>query len=188
MFEFRPIAGEIHVTSPFGAFEGLRKRPHSGVDLRAAVGTPVYAPSAGVVRLADGVGHSNDPGGIELVIQLDNGFRVGFAHLSQCVADKVGMKVTAGQLVAYTGATGIGSGPHLHITLRNRSGDRIDALPFITQAKDPGVDLPTVTLPGSHPGDAGSSPAPRSNSEVKDAPAPAKPAPLRRSNGGKPST
>ena len=184
MFLFRPLSGEIHVTSPFGAFEGLRKRPHSGVDLRAKVGTEVFSPNSGVVRLADGVGDSHDPGGFELVIQLDNGFRVGFAHLSKVLVS-VGEKVSAGQKVAESGASGIGTGPHLHVTLRNRSGDRIDALPFITQAQDPtaGSSKPVGNDP--HKVDnGGSNPPPATKPQESPNAVSAKPAPLRRKNGG----
>jgi murein DD-endopeptidase MepM/ murein hydrolase activator NlpD len=166
MMKYRPLSGELHVVSPFGAFEGFRKAPHTGVDLRAPVGTLVYAPNDGVVRMSDSAAQAADAGGVELVLQLDNGFRIGFAHLSEILPDPgdgkqlaVGDRVVAGQPIAKTGASGRVTGPHLHVTLRDRSAVRIDAMPYFKDALDP-------------------KPLPREG--VADVAAPSEPAPRRR--------
>jgi murein DD-endopeptidase MepM/ murein hydrolase activator NlpD len=128
------LEGPIVVTSPYGAQENFRRKPHSGVDLRAAPGTRVYSPGHGVVRMADGEDDGEDSGGLEVVFALDNGWKIGFAHLS-LHAVGVGERLPPGIPFAETGATGIGiTGPHLHVTMRNPSGARVDPLPHLLAA------------------------------------------------------
>ena len=46
-----PIAGTVKITSPFGMRSGTN---HAGIDIRASVGTGVFASGAGtVVRASD---------------------------------------------------------------------------------------------------------------------------------------
>jgi prefoldin subunit 5 len=109
----RPIDGEI--LSGFG----MRVHPvyrvrrmHEGLDFRARVGTPVYAPGDGTIQFA-----ANRLGGYGLTIDLDHGYGyvTRYAHLSG-FADgiRAGVKVKRGDLIGYTGRTGRVSGPHLH--------------------------------------------------------------------------
>lgn len=136
VFAALPLRIPLSVSSLFGAKEpGLRSAPHSGVDLRAPEGTQLFSPGAGVVTLADDDEiEGEDAGGLELVIQLDNGHRVGFAHLLVVVV-RVGDRVEQGELVGATGATGHVTGPHLHLTLRRPDGTRIDPLPHLQAIK-----------------------------------------------------
>lgn len=108
----KPLAN-IFVTSKFG----LRNRGttwwHNGIDLRAAIGTPVYAVADGIVK----VSHDNK-GGYGLYITLNHGkWGSLYAHLSQ-YNTFVGQEVKAGQLIGYTGNTGDSDGPHLHFEIR----------------------------------------------------------------------
>ena len=114
-----PIRGRMHVSSPFG----LRIHPvtkrykrHSGVDLIAQHGTPVYAVYDGIVTRASryaGYGKCVD-------IKHKNGYASRYAHLSRMVV-RPGAKIRKGQLIAYSGATGVATGPHLHFELaRNK--------------------------------------------------------------------
>lgn len=109
----RPVDGEI--LSGFG----MRVHPvyrvrrmHEGLDFRARVGTPVYAPGDGTIQFA-----ANRLGGYGLTIDLDHGYGyvTRYAHLSG-FADgiRAGVKVRRGDLIGYTGRTGRVSGPHLH--------------------------------------------------------------------------
>ncbi len=99
------------ITSPFRSSD----RPeHNGVDLRAAVGTPITAPRDGVV--AD-IGY-DDAGGNYLVAMLANGKRLGLAHLRDMPALDVGDVFARGALLAFTGESGNARGPHLHLTLK----------------------------------------------------------------------
>lgn len=110
-----PIRGKIRVSSPFG----LRIHPvtkrykrHAGVDLAANYGTPIYAIYDGVVTRASrysGYGKCVD-------IKHKNGYASRYAHLSR-FAVRPGAKVRKGQLIAFSGASGVATGPHLHLEL-----------------------------------------------------------------------
>jgi murein DD-endopeptidase MepM/ murein hydrolase activator NlpD len=102
----------IEVTSPYGR---RGREFHEGVDLRAKVGTPVYAAGNGVVLYAA----SRIRGyGRMVVIRHDSGLSTVYAHNSRLLV-KQGQKVRQGQLVAYSGNTGHTRGPHLHFEVRN---------------------------------------------------------------------
>lgn len=82
---------------------------HSGIDIRAGSGTPIYAPAAGTVVHA---GLAQDYG---TAIVLDHGqdIRSLYGHLSK-VSVQPGQRVVRGTVLGYTGNTGRSSGPHLH--------------------------------------------------------------------------
>lgn len=87
-----------------------RPQGHIGVDLRAPIGTPVYAPVSGVMRTSWGV-----QGGRWGILYGDDGIRYRFGHLSSVV--KLG-RVSEGDLVAKTGNSGtLTSNPHLHLDM-----------------------------------------------------------------------
>lgn len=110
-----PIRGKMRVSSPFG----LRVHPvtkrykrHAGVDLVAGHGTPIYAIYDGVVTRASryaGYGRCVD-------IKHKSGYSSRYAHLSR-FAVRSGDKVKKGQLIAYSGSSGVATGPHLHLEL-----------------------------------------------------------------------
>jgi murein DD-endopeptidase MepM/ murein hydrolase activator NlpD len=87
-------------------------RHHLGVDMRGALGTPVKAPSDGVVRLARMMQMQGGAVGID----HGQGVLTSYYHLSK-LAVREGQKVRRGQVVAYVGATGFATGPHLHWNL-----------------------------------------------------------------------
>ena len=82
---------------------------HSGMDIKAQMGTPVHAPAAGTVVVA---GPAHEYG---TAVMLDHGqdIKTLYGHLSK-VAVRPGQKVERGTLLAYSGNTGRSSGPHLH--------------------------------------------------------------------------
>jgi murein DD-endopeptidase MepM/ murein hydrolase activator NlpD len=82
---------------------------HSGIDIRAGAGTPIYAPAAGTVVHA---GQAQDYG---TTIVLDHGqdIRSLYGHLSKLNVQP-GQRVVRGAVIGYTGNTGRSSGPHLH--------------------------------------------------------------------------
>ncbi|MBI4458868.1 MAG: M23 family metallopeptidase [Acidobacteria bacterium] len=127
----RPVPGEA--TSSFGVrsvLNGQPRSPHSGTDFRAPTGTPVAAPSAGKVVLADNLYFSGN------VVILDHGWGMYsyFAHLSRS-AISAGDSVTAGQIIGYVGATGRVTAPHLHWSLR-LAGARVDPLSLLAVLPD----------------------------------------------------
>jgi murein DD-endopeptidase MepM/ murein hydrolase activator NlpD len=84
-------------------------RMHTGIDFAAPTGTPVFAAGDGVVqevRWSGGYGRW-------LKIRHNGQWATGYGHLSGW-AVKVGQHVHQGQLIAYVGASGLATGPHLH--------------------------------------------------------------------------
>jgi murein DD-endopeptidase MepM/ murein hydrolase activator NlpD len=115
-------------TGSFGRrriFNGQPKRPHSGMDIAAATGVPVLAPSAGkVIEQGDFFFSGN-------LIYLDHGqgLITMFAHLSE-INVELGQQVSKGQIIGKVGATGRVTGPHLHWSI-GLNGTWIDPALFI---------------------------------------------------------
>lgn len=122
-------AGGMSATSRFATwrsyYNGGKGGGHGGQDLRAAVGTKLYAPFDGKVLYK-----SVQPSGAGnfLAIKRDGtGDVIWFMHLSGYANDiAVGRDVKAGQLVALSGNTGRSTGPHLHMeyTVKQKSDAR----------------------------------------------------------------
>ncbi len=100
------------VTSGFGA----RGDPfthgsamHSGLDISAAKGTPIYATAPGVVTFAGRDG----PYGYLVEIDHGLGIRTRYAHLSKVLV-KEGDTVSYRDKIALMGSTGRSTGTHLH--------------------------------------------------------------------------
>jgi LysM repeat protein len=90
---------------------------YNGVDLAAAVGTPIYAAAAGNVIVAKSSGY-NGGYGKYIVIQHDNGSQTLYGHASS-VSVSVGERVVQGQKIGGVGNTGKSTGSHLHFEIRN---------------------------------------------------------------------
>lgn len=86
---------------------------HSGIDLSAESGTPIYAPADGVVEYAQPKGQY----GNYLHINHPYGFKTVYGHL-QKFAVQSGDYVLKGDVVGYVGNTGRSTGPHLHYEIR----------------------------------------------------------------------
>lgn len=97
---------------------------HRAVDVAVAEGTEVRCPWDGTVtRVWD---DNTYGGGLSMLVKHDNGFTTGYAHLSGYHFGSGG-RVLQGQNLALTGNSGSHStGPHLHFTLRDASGVKID--------------------------------------------------------------
>ena len=108
----RPLKGVKTISSGFGGrYHPILKtiRMHTGVDLSAPKGTPVYATADGVVsREKGGSGY-----GIVVILNHGYSYQTLYAHLSKKVV-KPGQKVKRGQLIGYVGNTGLSFGTHLH--------------------------------------------------------------------------
>jgi murein DD-endopeptidase MepM/ murein hydrolase activator NlpD len=114
------------VTSKFSArrFHPVLKiaRPHYGVDYGAPVGTPVRVTAAGTVISAGWEGG----GGKTVKVRHPNGYVTCYLHLSRFAAGiRAGARVRQGDLIAYVGATGLATGPHLDYRVQ-RDGTWID--------------------------------------------------------------
>ncbi len=106
------------ITSKFGyrIHPTLNRREfHRGSDMKAKMNTPVYATADGIVEYA-GV-HKKSGFGKLVILQHAFGFRSYFGHLNKIVIKSTRF-VKKGELIAYTGNSGLSSGPHLHYELR----------------------------------------------------------------------
>lgn len=91
---------------------------HNGEDIACPVGTEVYAPIDGKVKI------KSDPNGYGDFIYLEGSSfdennkrrRITLAHLSSFKV-KNGAFVNAGDVVALSGNTGASTGPHLHFDM-----------------------------------------------------------------------
>ncbi|MBQ6774550.1 MAG: M23 family metallopeptidase [Synergistaceae bacterium] len=125
----KPPLASMTSTSHYGfrrIYNGVPRTPHSGEDLRAANGTEVTAPFAGVVVLT---GFHYYAGG-SVYIDSGNGVITAFFHLKDILVKK-GDKLAKGQLVARSGSTGRVTGPHLHYSLF-LSGRAVDPIPLLS--------------------------------------------------------
>ena len=107
------------------------RRPHLGVDVAAARGTPVTAPAAGTVTF---VGRKF---GFGLVVEMNHGdgIRTRYAHLTVSMV-KAGDEIAKDTFIATVGSSGITTGPHLHYEILV-NGRQVDPLRYrLPQASD----------------------------------------------------
>ncbi len=117
-----PAIGRI--TGVYGSqriLNGEPRRPHYGVDVAGPEGTPVVAPAAGLVTLAQPDLFFS---GGTLIIDHGHGLSSSFLHLSAILVHE-GQHVHKGDIIARIGATGRVSGAHLDWRM-NLSGARLD--------------------------------------------------------------
>jgi len=123
-----PVAGSI------SAGFGWRVNPwpefHQGLDLAADYGTAVHAAADGIVGSAGWDGGF----GIKVDVNHENGYHTWYAHLSR-VAVTPGQRVRKGDVIAYVGATGEATGPHLHYQVM-LGGAPIDPAPYLNGVPD----------------------------------------------------
>ncbi|MDH8701456.1 murein DD-endopeptidase MepM/ murein hydrolase activator NlpD [Dysgonomonadaceae bacterium PH5-43] len=86
-----------------------RMKMHTGVDLNANMGTPIYATGDGTVESAKWQGGY----GNAVVINHGFGYKTLYGHCRQMKV-KPGQKVVRGQEIATVGMTGTATGTHLH--------------------------------------------------------------------------
>jgi len=122
-----PVPGGI--SSQFGfrrVINGIARAPHTGADLRAALGAEVVAANGGRVVLKDDFFF----GGKSLVLDHGGGLYTMYLHLSEFRAEK-NARVRKGEVVGLAGMTGRVTGPHLHWAAR-LNGARIDPMELLT--------------------------------------------------------
>lgn len=109
-----PVNGTI--SSKFGRrIDPFTMKPafHSGIDIKADVGTKVRATADGVVRRAV----YDSKYGNYVMIDHENGFTTVYGHNSKLLV-KAGERVLRGQVISLVGNTGRSTGPHLHYEVR----------------------------------------------------------------------
>ena len=119
------------ISSKFGWRENSilkRKEFHTGIDLRANIGTPILAPADGVVKF---ITYNQNSGYGNVISLIHNyGFENSYAHLQNKPAVKEGQFVKKGDLIAYSGNSGMSTGPHLHYEVKF-IGRTLDPEPFL---------------------------------------------------------
>jgi hypothetical protein len=131
------------ITQPFGVNPEIYRRyglpGHEGVDIRAVMGSPIYASASGrVYRVHDG--RDSNPYGIHVRIRHPGGYKTVYAHLKEALVN-LDEEVSVGQRIGLADSTGNSSGSHLHLTLKKEGAssrgetvfpsDIIDPTPFL---------------------------------------------------------
>lgn len=124
-----PVAGRLlsywgRRADPFsgeGAF-------HKGLDISAGIGTPVKAAADGVIKAAE---YSSGYGKL-VIIDHGGGLSTYYGHLSR-FSVIAGQEVRRGEVIAYSGATGRVTAPHLHWEVR-RNGSPVNPYPYLKGA------------------------------------------------------
>jgi hypothetical protein len=155
-----PVEGAVITAYRYGG-DPYAAGQHRGIDIAAAVGTPVVAATAGEVRFAGTAGAS----GLTVSIRTADGrFDTSYLHLSSIAVGR-GDRLAAGERVGAVGTTGKRSAPapHLHFGVRDAGTDH-------------GYHDPLAYLPPPPAAEPRPEPAPAPAGE----PEPARPEPARR--------
>lgn len=136
-----PLPGRYKISSLFGGridpINGRRDN-HTGTDIPAPGGTPIYAAKDGVVTTVNANKNASSYG-YYCIINHGSGYATLYAHQNQVPIVREGQTVKKGQVIGYVGTTGRSTGNHLHFELRV-NGVRNDVLKLY-----PGM---TFTSPG----------------------------------------
>ncbi|MEU3612793.1 M23 family metallopeptidase [Streptomyces sp. NPDC006872] len=116
-------------------------RRHTGQDFAVDSGTPVYAVGAGTVRATT----CGDGFGNQVLIRHGDGYFTQYAHLSRIDVRK-DQRVTAGQRIGLSGASGNVTGPHLHFEVRITPylGSEVAPLPWLRRKAVPVSGTPAL--------------------------------------------
>ncbi|MEW6718960.1 MAG: M23 family metallopeptidase [Thermodesulfobacteriota bacterium] len=101
---------------PVSSSYGIRRHPvseesrlHTGVDISVPAGTEVKATADGIVSFAGWT----ENGGTVVVLEHGRGFRTAYAHNREATV-RVGQRVARRETIAFSGSTGLSTGPHVH--------------------------------------------------------------------------
>lgn len=130
-----PLPGYYRISSYFG----MRMHPilkynkmHGGIDIGAPSGTPIHAAASGKVICA---AWRSGGSGNTVIIDHGGGITTLYFHIRNGgILVKEGQVVTAGDVIAKVGSTGLSTGPHLHFEVR-KNGVRQDPLNYVKAKK-----------------------------------------------------
>lgn len=124
-----PVPGWTNLSSGFGYrdldHDGEKENFHSGLDIPAPAGTPIYAAAPGVVSTKAHWSY-----GVCVKISVDGQTVNVYGHMqsrAEGIAD--GVMVETGQLLGYVGSTGNSTGNHLHFEV-DVGGRAVDPTPY----------------------------------------------------------
>lgn len=149
-----PLA-TFKITQEFGGTQFAKNNPgiygkpyHPGVDFGVPTGTKVRSVSSGVVKGFDNTDAYNGcyAWGKWILIEHDNGLSSLYAHLS-VISVQVGQRVKAGDVIGYSGNTGVSTGPHLHFSLYATQGVQIAKYSVYKKGSTTGCSATNATGP-----------------------------------------
>lgn len=148
---FKPVDGELRIAGPTGGFSDVRTsaefgasqsrqvlvashgRLHNGVDIKADLGSNVYAVADGsIVRIGwDRRTPTGDAAGFAVILQHSDRTRSFYFHLVEptTLLLRAGDKVKGGQVIGNVGRTAVGNPntpTHLHMEFHDEVGIAID--------------------------------------------------------------
>lgn len=132
------IPTEGPIISGFGVrFHPVLKvnRMHYGLDIHVRPGTPVVAAADGIIRT---VGRGAGLGNLIKVQHPTAGYVTVYGHLSKVATGiRRGKKVSRGDIIGFSGNTGLTSGPHLHYEVRDINGKSLNPVFFLAPSMTP---------------------------------------------------
>ena len=138
-YDYKPIERPFRwpVYGVISSNYGWRQHPitgklafHTGLDIAAPMGAPIFAAADGYVTFAG----LNGGYGYMVEIQHDDGMVTRYGHMSH-ISVYVGQRVFMGSLLGRIGATGLATGPHVHFEVRDNEYRTVDPLSTLP-AKD----------------------------------------------------
>lgn len=131
-----PVNGTI--TSAYG----LRMHPvykvrrmHAGLDFHARLNTPIYATGDGVIS------ETGRDSGLGRYVKIEHktaGYESVYGHMSRIPEGiRRGKKVKRGDLIGYSGNTGLTNAPHLHYEVRDAQGRSLNPIFFLAPSMTP---------------------------------------------------
>ena len=125
----KPLKSRYWLSSAYGwrdsPFNTGKRTFHSGVDMAASQGTPIYAALDGKVTTT---GYSSVYGNY-VIITHHSGYKSLYAHMSQITCKK-GNFVYTNTIIGRVGSTGQSTGPHLHWTVY-KNGKTVNPMSLI---------------------------------------------------------
>ena len=111
------------------------RRMHNGLDIHVAKGTPVVSAADGVVLDVD---RGNGFGNYVKIQHPASGYVTLYAHLTKAADGlKKGQRVTRGQVIAFSGNSGLSSAPHLHYEVLDMEGRSLNPIFFFAPSMTP---------------------------------------------------
>lgn len=111
------------------------RRMHYGIDVAVWTGTSVVATGDGIIKA---VGKGSSLGNYVKIEHAAAGYTSVYGHLSKIPGNiRRGIKVKRGELIAFSGNTGLTSAPHLHYEVHDKNGRALNPLAFLVPSMTP---------------------------------------------------
>lgn len=99
---------------------------HTGIDYSVPAGTAIFATADGVISQIQTRGYNN---GLSMKLDHQNGYTTSYSFLSRTYGN-VGQKVNRGDVIAFTGNSGMSYAPHLHYEIQYK-GKPVDPINYM---------------------------------------------------------